>query len=125
MAGYLKVWWLLVLYPDFDKKAHTIIEQKSCVSLNNVDCTFIIVSQVKDNFIEVLQRKCIKDFSLALRVIRDMASLFNEYVTNFFIDSISSFFSSLDPCIQIIIRKNKIRLWICNIIEDEENIEIK
>lgn len=105
MAGYLAAWWPLVLYPDFDKRAHTATEQRFCVGLSKANGTFIIVSQVKYDLIEILQWQRIEDFPLALWIIRDMTSLFNEYVTNFFMDSISSFFSSLDPCIQIIIRK--------------------
>jgi hypothetical protein len=105
MAEYLEVGWLLVLSLDFDKRVHTAIEQRSCVSLSKADATFIIVSQVKNDLIKVLQGESIKYFSLTLRVIRYMTNLSDGYVTNFFMDSIRSFFSSLDPCIQIIIRK--------------------
>jgi hypothetical protein len=72
------------------------------VGLRGAGRTLVVVAQVEDDLVEVLQREGVEDLPLSLRVVRHVPASPHKYVTSFFIDSISSFFSSLDPCIQII-----------------------
>ena len=62
--------------------------------------TLILVLEVEDDLIEVLEGERLEDLLLALRIVGHVAALGINYVTNFFIDSISSFFYSLDVFIQ-------------------------
>ena len=62
--------------------------------------TLVFVFEVEDDLIEVLQRQRLEDLPLALRIVGHVPALTHPYVTNFFIDSISSFFYSLEVFIQ-------------------------
>jgi hypothetical protein len=83
-----------------DKTARRGGGLKFCGDLHAGRGTLVIVFEVEYDFIEVLQGEGIEDFLLPLRIIRDVSTLHSPYVTSFFIDSIRSFFSSLEVFIQ-------------------------
>lgn len=62
--------------------------------------TLVFVPEVEDDLIEVLQGERLEDLLLTLRIVGHVSAWNISYVTNFFIDSISSFFYSLDVFIQ-------------------------
>lgn len=68
--------------------------------LNVEGWTLVIVLEVEDDLIEVLQGERLEDLLLTLRIVGYVSALSHHYVTNFFMDSISSFFYSLDVFIQ-------------------------
>ena len=65
------------------------------VNLLRTWTTLILVSEVEDDLRKVLLGEGLKDLGLSLRIIRNVAILLGCYETNFFMDSMSIFFSSI------------------------------